>query len=212
MTVYRKEPMYVPVGAECNENFSTKKIGSLRVVGYYGSNKWVVKCDCGMFEVRSTKGLKKAQEKQEKTFCAICQGYPDTKIQDRPTKSILTSSIIDQKIEAEAYLKANNRLESEIRRLSQKVSDMNKEMLDLFHCLQIPKITGGEMMKVSGKLKALGLRRRASKDQLKEIDFLKDNLGLSSSALMTKMNKYTEQCEESNQIGIQHYRDLIGSL
>lgn len=58
------------------ENLIGYGFGRFRVVGKYGRRKktgsiWLVKCDCGDYEVRTTKAIKNPKNTEDK--CAICR-------------------------------------------------------------------------------------------------------------------------------------------
>ena len=67
-----------------NHDLTGTKYGRLTVIGYYGhsnsckSSQWVVRCDCGAYEIRNAKRIRKSDKGKIYT-CMECQNIATMK-------------------------------------------------------------------------------------------------------------------------------------
>lgn len=63
----RKDPNF--------KDFTSKRFGRFTVLGVFicGTyNKWVLRCSCGSYEIRTATALNKTQDQTDKTMCQSC--------------------------------------------------------------------------------------------------------------------------------------------
>lgn len=80
--VYIAPPKTVPFSGPKEKDLTGEMVSRLKVIGFAGNKKWVVRCKCGNYEIRNGKNLRKllaGKGNCEILACFECMRFADKK-------------------------------------------------------------------------------------------------------------------------------------